>query len=254
MGIYNCAPYLEEALNSLYAQTFQDFEIVLCEDGSPDDTYEVARRYAEKRPNIKLLRNETNKGLNYTLNRCLALAEGEYIARMDGDDISLSERFAAEVDFLDTHPEYAIVSTPMMHFDEGGVFRIGKGGYEPDLTVFPKHVPFCHAPCMVRREAYLAVGGYTVSERLLREEDYDLWIKMYQKGYRGYNLSEPLYMMRDDRNAFKRRSIQARKNEAYVKYLAVKKLNLPFWYYVHCFKPLILGIMPEWLYRKLHNR
>ena len=254
MGIYNCAPYLKEALDSLYAQTFQDFEIVLCEDGSPDNTYEVARKYAEKRSNIKLLRNETNQGLNYTLNRCLALAEGEYIARMDGDDISLPERFEKEVEFLDTHPEYAIVTTPMQHFDENGIFRIGKGGFEPDRTVFPKYSPFCHAPCMVRREAYLAVGGYTVSDRLLREEDYDLWIKMYQKGYRGYTLETPLYMMRDDRNAFKRRTFKARMNEAYVKHLAVKNLGLPFYYHIYYLKPLILTITPEWLYRKLHNR
>ena len=107
---------------------------------------------------------------------------------------------------------------------------------------------------MVRREAYLAVGGYTVSDRLLREEDYDLWIKMYQKGYRGYTLETPLYMMRDDRNAFKRRTFKARMNEAYVKHLAVKNLGLPFYYHIYCLKPLILTITPEWLYRKLHNR
>lgn len=254
MGIYNCAGTLQEALDSLYAQTYQDFEIILCEDGSSDDTYLIASKNAEAHSNIKLLRNDRNMGLNITLNNCLSVATGEYIARMDGDDISLPTRFETEVHFLDTHPEYAIVTTPMKHFDENGVFRTGTGGREPKLTDFPKYSPFCHAPCMVRKEAYDAVGGYGIGKRLLREEDYHLWIKMYVKGFKGYTLSEPLYMMRDDRNAFRRRTFQSRLNEAYVKHLACKMLHLPFYYNIYCLKPLILAITPKWVYDKLHKK
>ena len=253
MGIYNCAPTLQEALDSLYNQTYKDFKIILCEDGSTDDTYKVAQENALKHDNIVLLKNDKNMGLNYTLNRCLEYADTEYCARMDGDDISLPTRFEEEVSFLDAHPEYAIVTTPMKHFDEKGVFREGRGGSEPKLTDFPKSSPFCHAPCMIRTEAYRAVGGYTVAKELLREEDYHLWIKMYEKGFRGYTLERPLYMMRDDRNAAKRRNIKARRNEAYVKHLACKMLHLPFYYHVYCFKPLILGVMPIWLYKIIHK-
>ena len=253
MGIYNCASYIQEALNSLYAQTFQDFKIILCDDGSSDNTYLIAQKNADNYHNIILLRNEKNMGLNYTLNHCLKYADTEYCARMDGDDISLPTRFEKEVAFLDEHPEYAIVTTPMKYFDETGVFRVGTGGSEPKLTDFPKSSPFCHAPCMVRKEAYDAVGGYTIADNLLREEDYHLWIKMYQKGFRGYTLEEPLYMMRDDRNAAKRRSFKVRKNEAYVKHLACKMLHLPFYYHIYCLKPLILGIMPTWLYRFIYK-
>lgn len=253
MGIYNCAPYLQEALDSLYAQTFQDFKIILCDDGSSDDTYIIAKANADSHDNVILIHNERNMGLNYTLNHCLEYADTEYCARMDGDDISLPTRFEKEVQFLDEHAEFAIVTTPMKYFDEKGVFRVGTGGREPKLTDFPNASPFCHAPCMVRKEAYDAVGGYTVADKLLREEDYHLWIKMYQKGYRGYTLDEPLYMMRDDRNAAMRRSFKYRKNEAYVKHLACKMLNLPFYYHIYCLKPLILGIMPTWLYRFIYK-
>ena len=93
MGIYNCASTLVEALDSLYAQTYQDFKIILCEDGSTDDTFEVAQQYASRHDNIVLIRNDKNMGLNYTLNRCLELVDTEYVARMDGDDISLPTRF-----------------------------------------------------------------------------------------------------------------------------------------------------------------
>ena len=253
IGIYNCDSTLIEALDSLYAQTYQDFKIILCEDGSSDDTYQVAKDYADKHDNIVLIKNEKNMGLNYTLNHCLEYADTELIARMDGDDISLPTRFEEEVKFLDTHPEYAIVTTPMKYFDENGIFRVGSGGREPKLTDFPKGTPFCHAPCMVRKEAYDAVGGYTVADNLLREEDYHLWIKMYVKGFKGYTLEEPLYMMRDDRNAAIRRTFKTRVNEAYVKHLAVKMLHLPWYYHVYCLKPLILSIMPTWLYRLLYK-
>lgn len=253
MGIYNCAPYLQEALDSLYAQTCQDFKIILCDDGSKDDTYAIARKNAEEHGNIVLIRNERNMGLNYTLNHCLEYADTEYCARMDGDDVSLPTRFETELKFLDEHPEYAIVTTPMKHFDENGVYKEGRGGYEPLKEDYPKHTPFCHAPCMVRTEAYRAVEGYSVADNLLREEDYHLWIKMYVKGFRGYTLEEPLYMMRDDRNASRRRNFKARKNEAYVKHLAVRMLDLPFYYNIYCIIPLIKGIMPNWMFYLLYK-
>ena len=255
MGIYNCAPYLAEALDSLYAQTFQDFKIILCEDGSTDGTFEIAQSFADKHSNIVLIRNERNMGLNYTLNRCLEYADTEYCARMDGDDISLPTRFEKEVRFLDEHPEFAIVSSPMEYFDNDGVFRSGKCfAHEPIVKDFAKGTPFCHAPCMIRKEALVAVGGYSDEPRLRRVEDYHLWIKMYAQGIRGFMLAEPLYMMRDDRNAQYRRNFQNRKNEAYVRYLACKTFKLPVLSYFHCLRPILVGLLPSRVYSILHRR
>ena len=179
IGIYNCASTLVEALDSLYAQTFKDFKIILCEDGSTDDTYAVAKEYAEKHDNIILLRNEKNMGLNYTLNRCLEYADTEYCARMDGDDISLPTRFEKEIEFLDKNPEYAVVSCPMIHFDENGeIFRGKVLEGKADKNVFNYGSPFCHAPSMIRTTTLKEVGGYTMHKRLIRVEDYDLWRKI----------------------------------------------------------------------------
>lgn len=206
MGLYNCAPTLKEALDSLLAQTCQDFKVIMCDDGSSDNTYEIASHYVEKYPGkFILIKNEENLTLAPTLNRCLELVETEYVARMDGDDISLSERFEKELSFLKSHPEYAIVSTPMIYFDAEGDFMTGKGGNEPTKENFRYGSPFCHAPCMVRTEAFKAVNGYTTGKKTYRMEDYYLWYKMYKQGFKGYNLEEPLYKMRDDRNAKRRR-------------------------------------------------
>ena len=117
-----------------------------------------------------------------------------------------------------------------------------------------KETPFCHAPCMVLKEAYDAVGGYSVSKKLLRVEDYELWIKMYAEGYKGYNLPEVLYRMRDDRNATKRRKFRYRINEAYVRYLAVKKMKLKKRYLIYVLRPVLVGILPTGLYTYLHRK
>lgn len=254
MGIYNCASTLVEALDSLYAQTYQDFVIILCEDGSTDNTYDVAKEYASTHDNIVLLRNDRNMGLNFTLNRCLEEVDTEYVARMDGDDISLPTRFEKEIEFLDVHPEFAFVSSPMIYFDETGDFKVGRATPEPKEEGFLYGRTFCHAPVMVRHEAYKAVGGYSVSKYLLRIEDQHLWLKLYLKGYRGYNLSEPLYKMRDDRNASKRRTFMNRRNEAYFKLLVCRAFKLSWWHYPESVLiPLAKWMMPRFLYEKFHR-
>lgn len=254
MGIYNCAPYLQEALDSLYAQTYQDFKIILCDDGSKDETYAIAQKNAAEHSNIVLIRNEKNMGLNYTLNHCLEYADTEYCARMDGDDISLPTRFETEIKFLDENPEYAIVSAPMEYFDEKGTFRVGKGHGEVTKMDFLSGTPICHAPCMVRKEAYDKVCGYTVDNKLLRVEDYHLWFKMYAAGYKAYMLENPYYRMRDDRNAKARRNWNGKKNQFRLKRIGFKMIGLSWYYQIYALKPLIVGLMPSWLYDLLHKR
>lgn len=256
IGIYNCANTLQEALDSLYNQTFQDFEIILCDDGSVDNTYEVAKTNEASHDNIVLLRNERNLGLNVTLNKCLSTAKGEYIARMDGDDISISTRFEKEVQFLDSHPEFAIVSSPMIYFDEKGEFGRGKVKEgEPRKETLNYGAPFCHAPCMIRKQAYLDVDGYSVDSKLLRVEDYNLWMKLFARGYRGYNLGEHLYAMRDDRNAVRRRTVRARMNGIYAHWLAYKTLDLSFLLFLkYAVGNIIRAYAPSFVYDFFHQR
>ena len=254
MGIFNCGDTLSEAIECIVNQTFSDWELIMCDDGSNDDTYEIAISYKEKYPEkIIVLQNEKNRGLNYTLNKCLKQAKGKYIARMDGDDRCDKERFAIEINVLEKEPEISIVSTDMEFFDESGVWgKISHPEY-PMPEDFVKESPFCHAPCMVKREAYMKVKGYSVSDKLLRVEDYHLWIKMYKCGYRGKNIHKCLYQMRDDRNAYSRRSFKNRLNEYYVKRLAIRTFRLKKWNYLLALRPIIVGLLPNCVYDKLHK-
>lgn len=256
MGIYNCSATLPQAIDSILSQTCTDWELILCDDGSTDDTFAVAQGYQAQHPEkIKLLQNERNMGLNHTLNRCLAAAEGEFIARMDGDDISLPHRLETELAFLQKNPEYAIVSSSMIYFDENGDWSTGGIMTEkPEPAGLVHGTIHCHAPCMVRREAMVQVGGYSEEKRLLRVEDWHLWLKMYAAGYQGYNLSEPLYKMRDDRAAYSRRKFRYRLNESYVSRLAVKTFHLPFRMKLYSLRPIIVGLLPGFLYNRLHKK
>ena len=254
MGIYNCAGTLPEALDSLLSQTIQDFEVILCDDGSADETYQVAEQYQKAHPEMfVLLKNQKNEGLNHTLNVCLKAARGKYIARMDGDDRCPPDRFEKELKALADDPSIAIVSSDMCHFDETGTWGMICHPTDPEPKDFLHGTPFCHAPCMVRKEAYDAVDGYTEDERLLRVEDYNLWMKMYQKGFRGRNIHEPLYEMRDDRNAYSRRKFRYRLNEAHAIHLAVRELKLPVYGHLYALRPILVGLLPRKLYDSLHK-
>ena len=255
MGVYNCESTLDEAVNCIINQTYPKWELIMCDDASTDDTYAVAKKYAQMYPNkIFLLQNKKNQGLNYTLNKCLKVVHGEFIARMDGDDLCRRERFAQEIEVFEKEPEISIVSTGMQYFDEnGGWGQVLKKEY-PDKMEFLNETPFCHAPCMVRKKAYDAVGGYSEGKRLLRVEDYHLWMKMMEAGFKGKNIQKCLYQMRDDRNAFSRRKFRYRINEAYVRCLAVKHLKLPFYGYIYALRPLAVGMLPSAVYKFLHKR
>lgn len=244
MGIYNCAETLDQAVVSLQNQTYSNWELIMCDDGSTDATLEVAKTLAKQDYRIRLLKNSKNRGLNYTLNRCLKYASGDYIARMDGDDESLPERFEKQLDYLENHPEYAIVSCPMILFDDSGDWGRNKVPEYPQTIDLIIGTPICHAPVMMRKECMDRVGGYTIDRKMIRVEDVNLWIKLYANGYRCYNLQVPLYRMRNDKNALNRRKYIYRINSTYVRLQGCKKLHLSGVAYIYALKPMLIGLIP----------
>lgn len=262
MAIYNCASTLREALDSILAQTYTDWELILCDDGSTDETSAIVSEYSMKYDNILLLQNPQNQGLPATLNTCIKYAQGEYIARMDGDDISLPERFEKEVGFLNEHPEYALVSCAMINFDENGDWGVQRKPEKPTVMDFVNDSPFCHAPCMMRKAALADVGNYTVRKELRRGQDYFLWHKFYAKGYKGYNFQEPYYKMRDDKDAALRRgfnvSYMQRINKALdssrIKREIYRDLKIPYRYWIYSLRPVLIAMLPYRLYTWLHKR
>lgn len=253
MGVYNCEKTLKAAIDSIRAQTYPDWELIMCDDGSTDGTLAVAEAYCSLDSRIRLIKNEENRGLSYTLNHCLSYASGEFCARMDGDDLCDPQRFAIQLAFLQEHPEYGFVSTTMKRFDEKGIYQqppCGEG-YAPTEKSFVKGSPFTHAPAMLRTEAYRRVNGYRDLDWTRGVEDYDLWFRLYAAGIRGYMISNPLYSMFDGRDAAKRRTFRRRLNEARVRACGYKMLCIPFPYRVYVLKPIAIGLIPQWIYKKI---
>lgn len=258
MGIYNCADTLSEAIDSILNQTFTNWELILCDDGSSDDTYKIAENYALMNPGkIRLIKHEKNQGLATALNSCLREVTGDYVARMDGDDRSMPERFAMQVQFLETHSDVQLVGTAMLRFNETGNIGVDKKPEHPDRYTLKKSVPFNHATIMTYRYVYEKLNGYTVSEITKREEDHDLWFRFYQEGFVGCNLEEPLYCVREDLNAIKRRTLKGRIACCKVMLNGYKLLGYPKTWYWYPYFEVLKAFVPSsfvMLYRRFQAR
>jgi glycosyltransferase involved in cell wall biosynthesis len=177
--IYNGAAHFRAAIDSVLAQTFEDFELLLVDDASTDDSVAVVESYDDSR--IRLLRNEHNLGQVPTTNRGLREARGEYVARLDQDDACLPRRLEHQVALLDAQPNVAVVGCGIEYVEPGG--RI-VSTLEPRIDDFPHFVflllanavPLAHSAVMYRREEVTALGGYDESVRLV--EDQDLWRRL----------------------------------------------------------------------------
>lgn len=260
MGIYNCSSTLSEAIDSILNQTYKDWELIMCDDCSTDNTYEIAKEYQEQYPDkIRLIRNKRNMRLAYTLNHCLKYVTGYYVARMDGDDISHEERFEKQVAYLRTHPDIHLVGTAMQQFNElDGNIRIIYKPLHTDKWMLHKQIPFHHATIMTYKSVYDELKGYTIAKRTNRGQDYDLWFRFFAKGFTGDNIQEPLYLVREDLNAIKRRSLKGRMLAFQTTIIGYKMLGYPkVWLIKEFFISLFKGITPhkvQYMYRKLQQR
>jgi len=240
MGVYNCAETIEDAIESIINQSYKDFEFIICDDASTDDTFEIITKWQEKHPDIfKIIRNTENHRLAYSLNHCLQYAKGEYIARMDGDDLSAEDRFEKQVRFLDEHPEYDVVGSYYRRFNDSGLMDVVEVPEFPDKFTVRSSVPFNHATIMMRKSTYDSLGGYTVNELTSRCEDQELWFRFFKAGFKGYNICEPLYMVREDMNAIKRRTVKVRWQSYQVMRNGYKLLGFPWHWRI---KPFIVFV------------
>lgn len=248
MGVYNCKNYklLDKSIRSILNQTFSDFEFLICNDGSTNDTLEHLKKIELEDSRIKVLSYEKNRGLNYALNTCLKEAKGKYIARQDDDDISKPQRLEKEYRFLENNDKYSIVGTLADVFDDDGIWGKYDNPQKPTKRDFYWNSPFIHPTVMIRKEAYDAVGGYRIAKETRRCEDIDLFMRMYAMGYEGYNIQECLYLYRMVNTPDEKyRPMKYRIDEAIVKYKGYKAMGNLLCGIPYVFKPLIVGMIPQ---------
>lgn len=256
MGIYNMAnkkEIMRLAIESILNQTYKNFEFIICDDGSSDETYEILKEFCKKDERILLLKNNKNRGLAYSLNHCLSIAKGKYIARMDADDISMPNRLEKQIKFLDEYLEYAMVGCNLLFINDKGIWGKRILAEKPTKKSFLFTSPFCHPAIVMRKEVLDKVNNYKVEKITRRAEDYDLFMRIYANGYKGYNLQEFLYQFREDNDAFKRRAYKYRLDEVQVRYKGFKALGLMPRGFLYVIKPLIIGLIPQVILAKLRK-
>ncbi len=255
MGVYNCANTLPMAIESILAQTYSNWELIMCDDASTDNTYAVANQFRERYPErIILLKNEKNSKLAFSLNRCIEAASGRYIARMDADDKCAPDRFQKQVEYLQQHPDIQLVGTAMQRFNEKGLGVVDRKPAHPDRYSLRDYIPFNHATIMTYKYVYERLHGYTVCERTVRGQDYDLWFRFFYEGFRGDNIQEPLYYVLEDEAAFKRRTFKVRWYGFQTTCVGYKLLDYPKWWIIKpCISFVIKSILPKRVLMFLHR-
>ena len=194
MSVYNGERFLRESMDSILSQTFKDFEFLIVNDGSTDRTKEILESYND--PRISIINNDKNIGLTRSLNKGLALAKGEYIARMDADDISLPERLEKQVEFLDTNPSIGVLGIKSNVIDEKGNTLFQVKHPESHADIMAKLLldnRFIHSSVIMRKLLLDKYGYY--NEELPMAQDYELFLGL-SHSTQFANLSEPLHQWR----------------------------------------------------------
>ena len=237
MACYNSEKTLEKAIDSILAQTYDNWVMICCDDGSSDRTVEILQDYQKRYPDkFVVLQNETNRKLPYSLNRCLREVKTELVARMDADDWCMPERLEKQVAFLREHL--------------GTIIRYR----EPTKESMTRQNAFSHPTIMTYKRVYDALGGYSEDPMAIRVEDVDLWCRFLAAGFKGYNMPDLLYVYLDDQAAIKKRTLRARFNSSVTRFRGYKLMGIRGWRRYKPFLNVLRAFVPAKIYQYIHLR
>lgn len=177
MTVYNGEKFVRESVESILGQTFQDFEFLIINDGSTDRTAEVLHGFQD--PRVRIINNRENLGAYHSANNGLKLAQGEYVARIDADDIALPGRLEEQAAYLDRHPDVGLVTSGAEVIDENGLLvSVENDVLGPEQIYYSLHFHNCifHSSVMFRKRTAMDIGGY--DKTLKRASDFDLWSRL----------------------------------------------------------------------------
>ena len=192
MSMFNAERFLEQAVQSILEQTYRNFEFIIIDDGSKDGSWDIAARFGQADPRIRLIRLERNQGVSTACNAGLEIAQGKYIARMDSDDMSLPDRFSRQVEFMEAHPEIGVLGAGMRYMDESGKLLGTPPQFHGDLSIRWNLLfenPFFNPTVMLRTSIMNQFELRYQPWAIYGEEDYELWSRFLLVA-KGENLPE----------------------------------------------------------------
>lgn len=198
MSVYNSEKYLSEAIESILNQTYTDFEFIITDDGSVDNSFKIMKEYQKKDNRIVVIKNDINLGISKSVNKMIGISKGGYIARMDGDDISLPKRFEKQVAFMDNNPEYVVCGTFGKYFGrkKGKMSLKSKNTDIKALMYYGS--PIINPSAFIRRSVMVDNNIY-YNEKYEQAQDYKLWVDLASYG-KFYNISHSLLLYRVSKN------------------------------------------------------
>jgi glycosyltransferase involved in cell wall biosynthesis len=183
LPVYNGGPYLHEAVESTLAQSFSDFEFLILNDGSTDNSLTILREFETRDQRIRVISRE-NRGLNRSLNELVSAARGQYLARMDQDDVCMPLRFQRQLEFLEAHPDHVAVGGWIIQMNEAGlpigIIKCPCEHSEIDEANLKGYCSVWHPTALIRKDAMVAVEGYR--DEFDSAADLDLWLRLAEIG------------------------------------------------------------------------
>lgn len=235
--------YLKTAIESVLRQKDVDFELIICCDGPENINFDYLRGLAKKDDRIRLIDNPESKGLAYALNLCIGVARGRYLARMDDDDVCDENRLKIQTDYLDGHSGIDYVGCNARLIDETGVWGHRRMPEIPEKKDFLRFLPYIHPAVMFRKNIFSRQEAYRVETR--RGEDYELFMRLFAAGYKGYNIQMELFSYREERDSYLRREWGSRLDEIKIRYYGFVALDLMFpWGWLYMLRPLAAECVP----------
>lgn len=254
MASHNGEKFIRQSLDSIINQTFSDFELIVINDASSDNTSDILKEYADKDSRIRFYSNEKNRGLTVSLNTALKYVspDSRLICRMDDDDVCMPNRLEMQTKYFRQHKEADIVgSNAFIIDDENRIIgeRTTPANHEEITATLPRYNPMIHSSIMIKCDVLKNVGGY--NEEFRTSQDYELWFRLAAAGARFANIPENLLKYRETRSAQRRKSMKYRFNDFKIRKRGYKLLKLPFCKYIWLALPLLIGCVPKPIYKLL---
>lgn len=248
MGAYyhrKTVDLLKRSVQSILKQTYDNFEFIICDDGSSQEAVEYLEYCAQQDTRIRLIRGLNRTDLATKLNACISASRGEFIARMDDDDYSYPERLSVQIKYLQSHPEVSFVGCWVRLIQDGYPIGIRKMPEKPTVEDFLFTQPFVHPTLIFRKEVLEDIGGYSEKKYCEGCEDYDLLLRLYQYGYQGVNLAQTWFDYSLPNKGTTNRTFHMRVNEMKTRYIRYKSLNLLPEALPYVLKPIAVGMLPK---------
>ena len=196
LSVFNGEKHISNAIESVLNQSFEDFEFLILDDASTDNTYNIIKSYQNIDTRIKLLKNNSNIGLTKSLNTLISKSKYEYIARQDADDLSLVERFSSQLTVINSG-DYDAVTTRAIIKGEN-TYTPNYSYYLPRRFVMKIKNPFIHGSLMIKKSVLYDLGKY--NEKFYYAQDYKLMSDLVKKNYKTKIIKEPLYVLNQKNN------------------------------------------------------